>query len=349
MTLRHGSLFAGYGGLDMAAQAVLGSELAWYSEIDPGACSVMARHHPGVPNLGDVTAIDWNAVEPVGLLTAGFPCQDISNAGQRAGIEGARSGLWKHVADAVRTLRPRHVLLENVSALLVRGLDRVAADLAEAGYDLRWCCLRASDVGAPHGRNRWFGYATPAEDTHGATGGERRFAAPGQAEGGGARADACGRGGAPATHADRTGPQGTEPAQGHELPARGVVANADGGRQPGHQERDGEPQREEADNELGLDADRHLLDWGQFEPAIRRWEALLGRSAPEPTEPGRNFNRVLSPRFVEFLMGLPAGYVTDTPGLTRAQLLRILGNGVVPQQGEAAFRFLLSVSALSAA
>lgn len=83
------------------------------------------------------------------------------------------------------------------------------------------------------------------------------------------------------------------------------------------------------------------LDWGQFEPAIRRWEARIGRSAPEPTVPGRRAGRVLNPVFVEWLMGLPEGHVTAVSGLSRNDMLRLLGNGVVPQQAEAALRWLL--------
>ncbi|MCR3746665.1 DNA (cytosine-5)-methyltransferase 1 [Lentzea californiensis] len=277
----------------MAAQAVLNGSLAWYSEVDPGACQVLAHRHPAISNLGDVTAIDWAAVPPVDVLDAGFPCQDISDAGRRAGITGERSGLWTHVTDAVRVLRPQLVILENVAALLVRGLGRVAADLAEVGYDLRWTCVRASDVGAPHRRERWFGYATPA-DAHNL--GRERHWGTGPADHGVFAANAyCPR------------PQRTESAGGRDVPARRVGSD---------------------------------FEWGQFAPAIRRWEAILGRSAPDPTEPGRRNNRVLSPQFVEWLMGLPPGWVTEVPGLSRRQQLRLLGNGVVPQQGAAAIEAL---------
>jgi len=98
----------------------------------------------------------------VDVLTAGFPCQDISNAGKRAGITGAHSSLWSAVADAVRALQPPVVFVENVAALLRRGFDVVHRDLAQIGYDTRWLCLRASDVGAAHRRDRLFLLATPA-------------------------------------------------------------------------------------------------------------------------------------------------------------------------------------------
>lgn len=159
---RVGSLCTGYGGLDLAVEAVLGGHLAWYAETDRHAQTVLAHRFPGVANLGDLRAIDWTAVDPVDVLTAGFPCQDISNAGKRAGITGQHSSLWNRVADAVRVLRPQLVFVENVAALLRRGLDVVHADLATLGYDTSWVCLRASDIGAAHRRDRLFLLAVPA-------------------------------------------------------------------------------------------------------------------------------------------------------------------------------------------
>src|SRR5208337_3457825 len=98
---------------------------------------------------------DWARVPPVDLVSAGWPCQDISYAGPGAGItEGTRSGLWLHIADGLRHLRPSYVYLENVAALRTRGLGKVLGDLAALGYDAQWTCLRATDAGAPHRRDR---------------------------------------------------------------------------------------------------------------------------------------------------------------------------------------------------
>jgi len=83
VTLRIGSLFSGYGGLDIAVQSVLGGEVAWVSDIEPASVQVLAAHHPGVPNLGDITAVDWATVPPIDILTGGYPCQPFSHAGQR--------------------------------------------------------------------------------------------------------------------------------------------------------------------------------------------------------------------------------------------------------------------------
>jgi DNA (cytosine-5)-methyltransferase 1 len=117
-------------------RAVLDAALAWYAEPDPHAAGVLAARWPGTPNLGDITTADWRTVPTVDLITAGWPCQDISLAGQGAGTKkGTRSGLWMHIASCLQQLRPDFVCLENVAALRSRGLALVLADLAEIGYD----------------------------------------------------------------------------------------------------------------------------------------------------------------------------------------------------------------------
>lgn len=161
------SLCSGYGGLDLVVESLTGAESMAYAETDPAASKVMAHHWPGVPNLGDLAVIDWSEWTDADYLCAGFPCQDISNAGTREGITGGRSSVWKHVAEAVCVIRPELVFLENVAAIKGRGLDVVAEDLAAIGYDLRWTCLRASQLGAAHHRDRWFGLARPGvQDPH---------------------------------------------------------------------------------------------------------------------------------------------------------------------------------------
>ncbi|MDU0293959.1 DNA cytosine methyltransferase, partial [Saccharothrix longispora] len=127
----------GYGGLDLGVLAAFdGGRIAWVADPDPHIASILDIRMPDTPNLGDLRRIDWSTVEPVDLLVAGFPCQDISAAGKRAGIEkGARSGLWTDIVAGLRLLRPALVVLENVAALRWRGggLHRVLGDLAEAG------------------------------------------------------------------------------------------------------------------------------------------------------------------------------------------------------------------------
>ncbi|WP_282792063.1 DNA cytosine methyltransferase [Streptomyces sp. CC224B] len=197
--LRVGSLCSGYGGLDMAVCDVLGASVAWHCQYDPDdkhqyAARILAEHWPDVPNLGDITLIEWVAIlalyGPIDVLTAGFPCQDVSLAGLRAGIaEGTRSGLWAHVARAISVLRPRLVVIENVRGLLsakaargvgpdgtpldedsagtdtLRAIGAVLGDLAGLGFDAEWHVQRASDIGAPHQRARVFVIAWPAADS----------------------------------------------------------------------------------------------------------------------------------------------------------------------------------------
>lgn len=150
-----GSLFSGIGGLELALES-FGHHTIWQVENDPYARAVLARHWPDVERFDDVRTVGAANLRPVDIICGGFPCQDISNAGQRAGITGRRSGLWAHFARLIRELRPRYAFVENVAALTARGLGIVLGDLAELGYDAEWECFRAADVGAPHLRNRLF-------------------------------------------------------------------------------------------------------------------------------------------------------------------------------------------------
>ncbi|GAA0660250.1 hypothetical protein GCM10010193_08980 [Kitasatospora atroaurantiaca] len=161
-------LCAGYGGLGRAVEALTGERVRYVAEIDPYASLITAARYPRAPNLGDITQVDWSALAgQVDIITAGFPCQDISNAGKRVGLNGERSGIWSSVLESVRVLRPRLVFLENVAAIRRRGLAEVLGGLATIGYDARWCCFRASGTGAAHVRDRWFCIATPTADPNG--------------------------------------------------------------------------------------------------------------------------------------------------------------------------------------
>ncbi|WP_411144989.1 DNA cytosine methyltransferase, partial [Streptomyces sp. x-80] len=164
-------LCSGYGGLGLAVEALTGERVRYVAEIDPHASQILAARYPDAPNLGDVQAINWAAlIGEIDIVTAGFPCQGISNAGRRGGLSDARSAIWFNVLDAVRVLRPDFVFLENVAAIRTRGLAEVLAGLAESGYDAKWISLRASEIGAPHHRDRWFCVAVPADAN-----GESRF------------------------------------------------------------------------------------------------------------------------------------------------------------------------------
>lgn len=154
--MRVGSLFAGIGGFDLAARW-MGWSTAWYSEIDPFGSAVLAHHFPEAVALGDITRVDWSAVEPVDVLCGGFPCQPASMAGLRKGQDDER-WLWPEFARAIRGTRPRWVVGENVRGLLSVGggaaFGEVLGDLARLGYDAEWGVLSAAEVGAPHERQR---------------------------------------------------------------------------------------------------------------------------------------------------------------------------------------------------
>ncbi len=155
--MRFGSLFSGVGGMDLGLERA-GWRCAWQVEIDSYARAVLARHWPDVPRHDDVRTFppddgtDWG----VDLIAGGFPCQDISSAGKRAGLGGERSGLWNEFKRILRVLRPRFALIENVSALTFHGMGSVLADLASLGFDAEWSMLPACAMGAPHTRERLF-------------------------------------------------------------------------------------------------------------------------------------------------------------------------------------------------
>jgi DNA (cytosine-5)-methyltransferase 1 len=427
MSLRMGELFAGYSGLGMSVAQVLDIELAWYSDIckfdknghavghhDPcrAPCSVMAHHYPGVPNLGDVTAVDWSRVEPVDVLTGGFPCTDVSSAGKRAGLRpGTRSGLWSQMAYAIDQLRPSLVLIENVRGLLnaeahsdmepcpwclgdnpdqhsLRALGAVLGDLASLGYDAQWHGLRAADIGAPHGRFRVFLIAWPAADAYGSilgafrsglgTSSTRRRAAlhfgrdPGDL--------------LPTPRANDTNGAGAHGDGGLDLRAVGLLLptpavndmgegktverwdewtaamRAKHGNGNGHGKslsieaqrllptpKASSNENRQSEGYGGRNANFYGIlrgsdTWGNYAAAIARWEAILGRPAPDPTQTSRKGDPQLAPAFVEWMMGLPDGWVTATPGITRTEALKALGNGVVPQQAAEALRILLPLA-----
>lgn len=361
---RIGSLCTGYGGLDMAVQRVFGGQLAWASDVDPGACQIIAHRMPDVPNLGDLRFVHWGrAVRqygPVDILCGGYPCQPFSTAGKRKGTSDERH-IWPYIADALRVLRPRIAIFENVAGHLRLGFDTVLADLAAIGFDAQWCLVRASEVGAPHQRNRLFLYAWPTDAQGPRLAREGLRGCPSERRAAPADTDRLG--------GDRRTAR-TEQA-GREVAPGNAAADTDGGGLPRDQKRDcrtddGQPERAPRLDPDGRGVQREAPadtasvgrgegrpestrlegrpdaplgsapDWGAYAPAIARWEHTTGRRAPWATDDRRRLN----PAFVEWLMGLPAGHVTHVPDLTRTQQLKALGNGVVPQQAEAAIRLL---------
>lgn len=345
--MRIGSLFSGAGGLDLAlAELFPAAVTAWHAETDPAAARVLAHHWPGVPNLGDVSTVDWAAAAPVDVIAGGFPCQDVSAAGLKTGLgEGTRSGLWSHMRDAIQILRPRWVFIENVRGLLnarairpvesgtdpvgdrdsgsvLRAAGAVLGDLAGIGYDAGWVCLRAAAVGACHGRDRVFILAHPADAAR--DGLESFHDGAGGAAACGGRKWVTGRG---------TG-RGAGPVA--LLPTPNASDSTGGGVHP--------------DRRIGHS--QQLIDWvllygsprwEAYRPAIARQESL-SRPAPCPVELGGRGKPRLAAAFSEWMMGWPPGWVTDPGiGLAYKDQLRIAGNGVVPAQAVTAFRHLRTV------
>ena len=151
--MRIGSLFAGIGGFDLGFERA-GFAVSWQVEKDKYCQRVLAKHWPHVPRFTDVRDCGRHNLEPVDVITGGFPCQDLSAAGKMAGLDGEQSGLWREMLRIVGEVRPRFVVMENVTMLLVRGLDRILGSLAELGYGAEWHLVQACDVGAPHRRGR---------------------------------------------------------------------------------------------------------------------------------------------------------------------------------------------------
>ena len=275
--LRTAELCAGYGGLSLA---IGDKHPMWVAETDPGASEVLARRFPCTPNLGDLTALEGPSIPPVEVLMGGTPCQDLSTAGRRGGMsEGTRSGLWAHMFRIVEEMNPNVVIWENVAGARTAragglpALGRVVTELAGLGYGVVWDSVRASDVGAPHRRERVFVLAFRPS-----------------------AADALG------VLFDRT------------REAR------NGGFEPSNQ-----------------DSPSHDPRLREYGTRLRLWESVTGLPMPEPEEEDApRGGRRLSARFGEWMMGLPPGWVTGVPGLSRTARIRVLGNGVVPLQGRAA-------------
>lgn len=351
--LKVGSLFSGYGGLDLAVEQVFNAKTVWFSEINDPISRVFSHHWPDAPNLGDITSVDWKQVEPVEILCGGFPCQDVSTVGKMAGLApGTRSGLWAHMAAAVDILQPEWVVVENVRGLLsatatrtsterkndaqrnskhatpshlesapwnlgdfttrpLRAAGAVLGDLADLGYDAQWLGLPASAVGAPHPRFRVFILAHRALQNSARL---RRF--PGW--------------GKPGASSRTQGHYRAESPDHRSRTPRGERVSANAGSR----------------NTVEL-CREDLQFWGRYAAAITQWVNITGRPVPAPALIRENTGPRPAPAFVEWLMGLPAGWVTNPKyGLTTNQQLAALGNGVLPEQAVSALNTLRRVLVL---
>lgn len=287
--MKIGSLCTGYGGLDMAVEAYFDAEMVWCAEIDKYASQLIEQRF-NKPNLGDIKQIKWDEVEPVDILTAGYPCQPFSHAGQRKGTQDERH-IWPYIIEAISRIRPSIVVLENVRGHLSLGFQEVLKDLAQNGYDAKWQIVRASDVGAPHQRARLFIVAYPTS-----IGQPSRITCRCEATFTSTTHDGC------ATDSNcNSCKESRRTFSCICIQSKGL--------------RNGE-------------------DQGQT-----RHEYRFSLQMDRQTVPGTLDQDRLNVKFVEYMMGLPSGWVTDL-GFTRAQQLKMLGNGVVPQQAYHALELL---------
>ena len=297
--LRLGSLCSGIAGLERSLDlAGISTVTEFVSDIDRHAALWLSAN-VDAPNLGDLTLLD--DLPDVDILTAGWPCQPVSHAGRRQGVDDER-WIFDDIVRLLSTMGSLPVLLlENVYGLHTandgRAFARVVYGLASLGYRLEYGHYAASSVGACHRRLRWWGLAVPPDSDSDAADRIRQ---------------AIRRRDDPLfPDADTTSGQ----AWCHSRPERKRSRLQPLG-SPAH-------------------ADRLVATFGRYAASVNRWELVLGRAAPPPVDDeGR-----LSPRFVEWMMGYEDGYVTDT--LThRTRILRVLGNSVVPQAGAEALRQL---------
>lgn len=375
--MKSGELFAGVGGLGMAVDRVFKSKPAYFCEFDAAPSKVLAHHFPEVPNFGDVTKVDFTKVPHTHVRCGGFPCQDVSLGGRRAGMkDGTRSGLWSEFARSIAEDRPDWVVIENVRGLLsadatggnlepcswcvgdesgehaLRALGAVLADLADLGFDAEWIGVRASDVGAPHQRLRIFILAWPRERT---VTDARRSGGRGRTEG----SDSRGRDDE-AVGSDPRG-DGRRADSGLTLLPTPAAATPNDGESAGQWQARHDLHAGKAENATrsgmplsiavqGLHllptpiAERAATNWGPYADAIAQWEEITGRPAPAPVLfDGRGGKPRLSAVFVEWLMGWPEGWVSDPAiELTRREILKACGNGVVDRQAEHAVLELLA-------
>jgi len=293
--LKIGSLCTGYGGLDMAVEAYYGAKTVWCAEFNKYASKVIGARI-NKPNLGNLKVINWDEVEPIDILTAGYPCQPFSHAGLRKGVEDERH-LWPYIKEAVSTLRPSYVVLENVRGHFGLGFREVLGDFTSIGYDVRWTLIRASEVGAPHRRERLFILAYPNSTRWPRA--ERSDLQTQQPW------DSCSN-----TYSSLTDTDSHTRTQSRRASSQ-LRAESIGLRARAHERQAGSEFR------FSVEMDKEAI--------------------PSPLDEGK-----LSVKFVEYMMGLPDGWVTDV-NLPRSQKLKILGNGVVPQQAYKALELLHSV------
>lgn len=344
-----GSMCTGVGGLELA----IGLPALWHAEINEAPSRVLKRRWPDVPNLGDVTSVDWQRVARPDVLLAGFPCQGSSIAGRRRGRADER-WLWPHVAEAIRVLRPGGIVIENVPNLLRvddgEAFGEILSDLTRAGYAVRWTVVGACAVGLAHHRHRLFVRALPASACRQPA--PQRWPAAGVLAGGHVYVlphPKCGappRGAAPlfptptARDGDGRGEGSAEYWEAHRRTC-GVPLGAAVALLPTPRASDGVnggPNQRGSKGDLALPSAVQPQYFGKYAAAVDRHVATTGVAPPAPTEPNSNGNPRLSSCFVQWLMDYPDGWVTGE--LDRLEAITALGNAVVPRQARHAYGML---------
>lgn len=282
--MKIGSLCTGYGGLDLAAEAYFNAEAIWCAEIDKYASQVIDKRF-GIPNYGDIKQIKWAELPKIDILTAGYPCQPFSHAGERKGTDDPRH-IFPYIAEAINALRPSYFIFENVRGHLSLGFKEVLEILAPMGYVIRWGVVRASDAGANHRRERLFIF------------GQLKSA-----------------------YSDFARLQGSW-NEANDFTDGSITDSNSNARQ--------ESQRTNSkfSRSTGqiIDRPNRQKRWSGFEITKREIPSTLDQNK-------------LNPKYVEYMMGLPNGWVTDC-NLSNTQQLKMLGNGVVPQQAYLALELL---------
>jgi DNA (cytosine-5)-methyltransferase 1 len=327
------SLFSGAAGLDLGVALAFGDvRVIAYVEREAYACEVLASRMEKedldpAPIWTDVSTFDGRPFRGlVDIISGGFPCQDISVAGKQEGIGGKRSGLWKQYLRIVDEVRPGLVIIENVSALVTKGLEVVLYDLASLGYDAAWGTLRASDVGATHRRDRIFIVALADDDDAGL---DRQWLARirlSEQEHGEAalrRHNTYGQGGSSVADAASNGrrQRWTESDAERETSTGGAEQELAHGVGRGRGQLLGEREPELAGGEIATPRS------SESEPQKHSWTAGHYPPPPQTRESGAKSpasDRTLNPRFVEWLMGWPIGWTDCDSQVTEWFLLRPL-------------------------
>ena len=334
-------LFSGIGGFSLGLESTKWKTIA-FCEINPSCHKVLSKYWPDVPIFEDVTKLSASDIaSSVDVICGGFPCQDISVAGKKKGINGNRSGLWKEYLRLINEIKPKYAIIENVANLRSHGLITVLQDLWQIGYDAQWHCIPASALGAPHQRDRiWIiAYPNSQRCKCGWNNREERSIQIDKKWNNSkiykkwsqwqsrieptceilANSD-----GSRKVGIRRTNYTAKKEHRSRRVNNRGSRANDRGNNKPASYEKMADS------NSKRLQRHREIGDFSQIltQETISLFYSSRGIKwwKTEPNIP-RLAEGKLNPDWVEWLMGFPIGW---TKGLTRKQRLVALGNALVP-------------------